>query len=278
VSREIARFFDATAEDYDRLEPWYEHLYAVLGRLVRDHLAPGAGPGARRALDAGCGTAFAAALLAGSGFTVHGADLSAGLLQRARRRLPEAALVQADLVALPYAAETFAAVVCCGSTLSFVADPAAALREMGRVLAPGGRLLLECEHKWSLDLGWALGSGLCGDPLGYGLSPRALWRHLARPLAQGFVLAYPGYPPLRLFTRGEVAEMLAAAGLGPAGHWGIHWLTNLIPSTMLHRPALGPWAGALYRALCRMDARLADRRPARALGNSLVVLAVKAGG
>ena len=39
MGRATARLFDAMAEEYDVLEPWYEHLYAVLHRIVLDVLA-----------------------------------------------------------------------------------------------------------------------------------------------------------------------------------------------------------------------------------------------
>src|SRR2546427_428880 len=44
------RFFDAMAASYDELEPWYEHLYAELHRILRSALSPAA-PGARLLLE-----------------------------------------------------------------------------------------------------------------------------------------------------------------------------------------------------------------------------------
>jgi len=49
--------------------------------------------------------------------------------------------VQADLMALPFAAGAFDRVACV-SVLEHTADPAAVVNELWRVLAPGGRLLL----------------------------------------------------------------------------------------------------------------------------------------
>jgi predicted TPR repeat methyltransferase len=102
VPTATARFFDAMAPRYEVLEAWYEHLYTVLHAILREALAPAAGPGpAPRALDAGYGSGFQAALLVGLGYRTHGADRSAGLLALARRRRSAAALAQADLEALP---------------------------------------------------------------------------------------------------------------------------------------------------------------------------------
>ena len=213
MTSEVARLFDAMAPAYEELEPWYEHLYARLRAILREVLAPPLRGARGRALDAGCGTGFQATVLAALGYETHGVDISPGLLALASRRLSGGRFSLARVEALPYAEASFDAVTCCGSTLSFVPAPARALVEIGRVLRPGGLLLLECEHKWSLDLAWALASGAAGDALGYGLSLREAWRHVARPLRAGFVAEYPGYGALRFFTLSELDTMLAAAGL-----------------------------------------------------------------
>jgi SAM-dependent methyltransferase len=273
VTSEVARLFDAMAGAYEELEPWYEHLYARLHAILRDVLAPPPGGARPRALDAGCGTGFQTALLADLGYETHGIDISPRLLALARGRRPGVPLVRGSIEALPYADASFGAVTCCGSTLSFVEAPARALAEIGRVLRPGGRVLLECEHKWSLDLAWALVSALTGDALGYGVSIREAWRPVARPPREGFVATYPGYGALRFFTLAELDAMLAAAGLTRRRVWGVHALTNLIPSTVLHRARLGRRLARLFAMLCRADALLARTGLERRLANSLVILA-----
>lgn len=275
MARATARLFDAMAGDYDTLEPWYEHLYGVLHPLVTSELAPPRDGPRRRSLDAGCGTGFQTVLLEALGYESHGVDVASRLLERARRRLRGSWLASGDLAALPYRDASFDTAVCCGSTLSFVDDPPAALRELGRVLAPGGRLLLECEHHASLDLVWSLVSALCGDPLAYGLSPAAAWRQLVQRPRDGGLVEYPGYGTLRLFTRGELRALLRAAGLRPVRWWGIHAVTNVIPSTVLHRERLGRLTAALFRGLRAVDARLAGVSLVQRAANSLVVLAEK---
>ena len=269
-------FFDAMAASYDDLEPWYEHLYAVLHDLVRAELAPPAGSRSPRALDAGCGTGFQTAILQELGYETLGVDLSAGLLRIARRRCVGARLLQADVQALPWRDETVDLVVSCGSTLSFVSRPDRALAEMGRVLRPGGRVFLEVEHRWSADLLWRIASSLAGDVLGYGARVAEACRGFAPPLGEGIWIEYPGYPRLRLFTWRELHGMLEQAGLVPVRTWGIHSVTNVIPSTALHRPSLPRAMAGLYGLLRSLDRALAQTRPARGLSNSLVVLATKA--
>ena len=273
MERSTARLFDAMAEDYDVLEPWYEHLYAVLHPIVLDALRPAPSAGRPRALDAGCGTGFQTALLERLGYETHGVDVAPRLLAAAQRRLPSSRLALGSVGALPYRDASFDAVSCCGSTLSFIDDPAAALGELARVLKPGARLLLEVEHGWSFDVVWTLASALGGDALGYGVPAREAWRALARRPRDGCTVTYPGYGRLRLFTRHELSAMLGAAALRPLRWWGIHSITNLIPSTVLHRDALGPLTAKLYARLRRLDTRVSSSSPATRLGNSLVVLA-----
>jgi SAM-dependent methyltransferase len=269
--------FDAMAPTYESLEPWYAHLYDVVHALVRAELTPPASQHPPRALDAGCGTGFQAAVLASLGYRTHGLDLSAGLLAVARRRRARIVLARGNIETLPYDDGSFDAVTCCGSTLSFVDGPARAVVELGRVLRPGGLLLLECEHRWSLDLLWGALSSVIGDPLGYGLGPRDIWRQLRARGDQGCRVSYPGYGPLRLFGVGEVRALLDAAGLAPARMWGIHVLTNLIPSTVLHRDRLASPLALLYRTLCSVDDGLRWLGVTARLANSLVVLARKRG-
>ena len=268
-------FFDAMAASYDDLEPWYEHLYGVLHGLVRAEVAPPAGAQRPRALDAGCGTGFQTAILLELGYETLGVDLSAGLLGVARKRCVGARLLQGDLAALPCRDATVDLVVSCGSTLSFVADRGRAVRELARVLRPGGRLLLEVEQRWSLDLLWRLASSVTGDPLGYGATPADACRAFGRPLASGIWIDYPGYPRLRLFTRRELEGLLTGVGLAPIRWWGIHSVTNVVPSTLLHRPRLHWMLAHLYGVLARIDRGLARTPIGRGAANSLVVLARK---
>jgi SAM-dependent methyltransferase len=75
--------------------------------------------------------------------TVIGADLSHRMLSRARNRLKtkRASFVAADVTRLPFADETFDCVTC-GWVIEHLPDPEPGLREMRRVLRPGGSLLL----------------------------------------------------------------------------------------------------------------------------------------
>jgi SAM-dependent methyltransferase len=102
--------------------------------------AAAVGPGTRL-LDAGCGAGGASALAAGRGAQVNGLDAAEALLVIARARVPDGDFRLGDLEALPYADEAFDAIIA-ADVLPYVADPLAALRELRRVCAQQGRVVL----------------------------------------------------------------------------------------------------------------------------------------
>jgi len=94
-----------------------------------------------RVLDLAAGTGVSTVELGRSGAWVVATDFSKGMLQAGRfRNVP---MVAGDAMRLPYADAVFDA-----ATISFglrnVADPDAGLREIARVVKPGGRLVV-CE-------------------------------------------------------------------------------------------------------------------------------------
>jgi methyltransferase family protein len=94
-----------------------------------------------RLLDIGCGAGRALRLAADRGAAVSGLDAAAGLLEIARRRVPEATLIQGELQTLPFGDGAFDAVSGFNS-FQYAADPIAALREAKRVTRRGGRILV----------------------------------------------------------------------------------------------------------------------------------------
>lgn len=119
---------------------------ALAGKLIR----PGAFDvrGCKRILDAGCGNGRYTHFLlrqADPDAQITGFDYSLGMLQRARQRLRSDRVTQvaADLTRLPYPDRCFDAAVC-GWVLEHLPDPRLGLRELARVLQPGGKLLLLC--------------------------------------------------------------------------------------------------------------------------------------
>ncbi len=141
----MARFYDELADDYHLIYPDWD------ASIRRQGAALDALIGRERAamLDCACGIGTQAIGLALRGHRVTGTDLSPRAAARAAREaarrgltLPTAA---ADMRRLPFPDGRFDAVVCADNALPHLlteADVHAALIEAGRVLRPGGRLLV----------------------------------------------------------------------------------------------------------------------------------------
>ena len=159
-----------------------------LGRAL--DLPPGA-----RVLDAGCGRGHVAMRLAAEfGYRVHGVDLLAGDVARARAEAARrglGALVGfevGDYADLPVPDAHFDGAFTL-ETLVHAPDAAAALAEFARVLAPGGRLAL---FEYSV-----------APPEALTVQERALLRRIS---AGSAMHSMPG------FVHGRLAELVAAAG------------------------------------------------------------------
>jgi len=134
---------DAVRSMFDRIAPVYDVMNRVMtiGLDVRWRrlAAAAAVRHGDRVLDAACGTGDLAIADRKAGAShVTGLDFSERMLERARRKA-QLEWVQGDLLALPFADAAFDAATV-GFGVRNVADLELALRELRRVLRPGGRL------------------------------------------------------------------------------------------------------------------------------------------
>jgi ubiquinone/menaquinone biosynthesis methyltransferase len=183
--RYVRRLFATIADRYDFItgflsygqdRRWKQQLIHMADLRASD-----------RVLDLACGTGdilFAAVPPARSGV---GLDVTHRMLQLAqqRRNDPRAPLVTADMLALPFVDGCFT-VVTTGYGLRNVPDLDQALREIHRVLAPGGRLLSldfnrpgnsivrGAYHAYLTVVGSLLGLVLHGDPDTYRYIPESI--------------------------------------------------------------------------------------------------------
>jgi demethylmenaquinone methyltransferase / 2-methoxy-6-polyprenyl-1,4-benzoquinol methylase len=135
---------EAVRSMFDRIAPVYDAMNRVMTagldlRWRRIAATAVVRPG-DRVLDAACGTGDLALAARGAGAAeVVGVDFAPRMLERARRKSPAIEWVQGDILELPFADASFDAATV-GFGVRNVADLERGLRELRRVLRPGGRL------------------------------------------------------------------------------------------------------------------------------------------
>ena len=136
-------------DDYDRMVRWERRLAHELPFVERQLAAVGA----RRVLDVACGTGRHAIALAQRGYEVTGADLSAGMIERARENAAQAGsdvtFVVAGFGELQAAVGdgAFDVALCLGNSLPHVLTEqalSATFADLRAVLRPGGMALIQC--------------------------------------------------------------------------------------------------------------------------------------
>jgi ubiquinone/menaquinone biosynthesis C-methylase UbiE len=211
---------------------WAPHLVDLAGVRPGD-----------RVLDVGCGTGIvartAADRLGGRGAVV-GVDLNEAMLAVARRARPELDWRQGDAVALPVESNAFDRVLC-QSAMMFFPDPAAALREMARAVAPDGAVAVQV---WS---------ALEAQPA-YRLFAEVVARH-AGPEAVKMIGAY--------WTLGDLAglrALIASAGLEVTqartrmGTMRLASIDQMVTVEIESTPLIGRISAEVYGRI-RVDAR-----------------------
>ncbi|KQT33532.1 ArsR family transcriptional regulator [Sphingomonas sp. Leaf412] len=137
-----AGWFEAHAREWDAIRS----LHVAEDQVEAAMLRALDGEPIGRLIDIGTGTGRMIELFAGRASHALGIDRSSEMLRLARAKLgagglANAELRQADLYALPMADDA-ADVAIIHHVLHFAQQPGAAIQEAGRVLAPGGRLLI----------------------------------------------------------------------------------------------------------------------------------------
>jgi ubiquinone/menaquinone biosynthesis C-methylase UbiE len=160
-------------EQWSPLKVW---LYTLLHRTPKSNVAiieyVDLGP-TDRFLDVGCGPGAALEYALSTGAKVAGVDPSASMVARAAKRAPGADVEIGSAEAIPFPDDSFTVVINVASFHHW-ADREAGLREIRRVLAPGGRLhvvegkLGEDQHGHGLSTQDAVVLEAKLEELGYG--------------------------------------------------------------------------------------------------------------
>jgi demethylmenaquinone methyltransferase / 2-methoxy-6-polyprenyl-1,4-benzoquinol methylase len=214
-ARRVAAVFDSVAARYDLMN---DLMSGGLHRLWKRFTVECSGVRrGQRVLDVAGGTGDLTRLFAkrvGASGEVVLTDINASMLRLGRDRLVDAGLVTpvilCDAERLPFAGGYFDC-ACIGFGLRNVTRKAQALREMARVLRPGGCVLvLEFSHAWaplrplfdaySLRVLPALGRLVAGDATSY--------RYLAESIR-----VHPSQEQLK--------DMMEAAGLERVQYWNL---------------------------------------------------------
>jgi demethylmenaquinone methyltransferase / 2-methoxy-6-polyprenyl-1,4-benzoquinol methylase len=130
---------------FDRIAPVYDAMNRVMTagldqRWRREAAEAVVRPG-NRVLDSCCGTGDLAIAAAAAGGNVTGIDFSRQMLERARRKAPDIEWIEGDALALPFPDASFDAATV-GFGVRNLSELDKGLRELRRVLRPGGRLAI----------------------------------------------------------------------------------------------------------------------------------------
>jgi SAM-dependent methyltransferase len=137
------RYYDTIAAEFDGLMNELDldrRMQAVFNRMLGRERLTGA-----QVLDIGCGTGAFSLCALSRGSTVTSVDIGRNLLKIARHK-GVTRPVQADARLLPFADSSFDLVIS-SECIEHTGDASAAVREMLRVLRPGGRLALTCPNR-----------------------------------------------------------------------------------------------------------------------------------
>lgn len=197
----VTDYFESTAAYWkavysdDRLLPviYRDRHHTALGWIRDLNLRPGA-----RILEVGCGAGLVTVALAGSGYRVNALDSATAMLQMTRDRVAHygvqdrVRIHSADVHALPFQAHSFDLVIAIG-VVPWLHSERLALQEMGRVLKPGGALLVTADNNARLNR--------LLDPRS---SPLSAWLRLAAKRLLGLLGLWSpaaGFQPKRHFPR-----------------------------------------------------------------------------
>lgn len=192
-------FYDSIADDFDRIANTYDlrrRLAVIFDELLGSHDLRG-----KRLLDVGSGTGWFSEAAVARGASVVSLDIGTRLLARARARSGSVP-VGGDACALPFLPNTFDVVVS-SECIEHTLDPLRALREMTRVLAPRGVLVVT--------------------------TPNRVWRWSATVARVLRLRPYEGYE--HWIGRGQARRVLRENGLAVDTVVGFHLVPPLVRST-----------------------------------------------
>lgn len=229
-----------SSENFDTWKNLYVSEYArgfyvldVLGRYV-----PGFEPAGARVLDVGCGDAGVIIAFAEAGAEVAGVELHAGSLRRGALRAREhgvrAGLASGVAEALPFSDGAFDLVIL-DNVLEHVRDRPLTLREIHRVLKPGGLLYMVTPKPLAL---YSLWNDPHYDLAGLVLMPRRMQIWYFERVRGGGVGTYDvGVIPTRPMLRGLLRDAGFQVVVSPRELW-VNYLRDRVSRPGEVRPGV----------------------------------------
>ena len=132
-----------TTRTYDRLAKYYDlfmRVFFPVGEKGRERIVDRLSTGS--VLDVACGTGTLLAMAHEKGLECYGIDLSQGMLNQARAKVPSAELRRASYYEIPYPDGQFDYVVATNAISGTYIDARRVLIEMIRVCKSGGRVYI----------------------------------------------------------------------------------------------------------------------------------------
>jgi SAM-dependent methyltransferase len=190
-----------------------------------------------------------------------GIDLSPEAVERAQGRHPDIAAQEADVRRLPFEDGSFDLVVSLSTLdhLASVAQIAAAIEELARVLAPGGTLALTVDNLANpavalrnlLPQGPLRRAGLVAYPVGPTVGPRRLERIVRAagllPRVRAALMHCPRLPAVALARRLDGSDprhagfLRAARAFDVLGRLPSRYVTGYFAAIVAERPVRGPY-------------------------------------
>ena len=133
-------FWDKISPLYDLFENAYNHkVYANTGKKVAEYIESG-----DEVLECACGTGAISVYIAGKCRSLVATDFAEGMLKRAAKKcskINNVSIKQADITNLEYEDASFDKVVA-GNVIHLLPEPEKALKELERVVRPGGKIII----------------------------------------------------------------------------------------------------------------------------------------
>jgi ubiquinone/menaquinone biosynthesis C-methylase UbiE len=236
------------AERYRELTDAYRSCFAYSRKRLSallDSCLPERGDGLRL-LDVGCGSGHHMASLAEKGFEVSGVDGSEEMLEQARANNPGADVRLADVESIPFGDASFHFVLCI-EVLRYLPDSTRCIREMARVLKPGGVCLATAAPALNLNGYWLVNRVANLVRVGDLVRLRQFFTS-SRRLRREFLSA------------GFCDPRISGVYIGP-----VNWVERAVPRALPR----------LLKAWEPIDAALADQLGLREFSNMFLVHAVK---